>query len=800
MGEGHNRFAKRRCRPCGTPRERHLSIVNAVGRFRAATFLAVVCVTSALAVTSLNAAAATCPNEATRAESNVDPATGRPYSTELPDCRAYELVTSEKDDYDAFAGDTAGSYALIAGDGGSLAWDNPYAGPYALPSNGLSNVYRAVRDAGECVASATSCWRQSTLAPEGVGGSESFDLAGASSDLATVIFDSVRTDEPGSLAPVGVLASGFGTCCATVAAGIPATSQSPIVRPSSDGSHVFFQTKARLLPEDTHGPINAEGEAESNQVYEWTRTGGLRLAGVDSESNPASPCGASLIGRGLSKLSSHNVSSAGSRMLFLSPDPRVGSEPVECRLGPVVEGKRLYVSDLYLRESYTREDGETAFKTIEISKPPAGVADYGAEFVGAPPSGSKVFFVSERALTPDKAQPGNADLYEYDPETAVLRRLSVGQEEADLTGFTGALASSAITSADGSHVYFTALGRLVPGSGKTRQQNEEACAGQGPAAPACSANLYEYSNGRVSLIATIEQGQEGNDYAAYQRGSRSGPPLAATMAAVTPDGSDLVFDSTSSLTAYDSEGNPELYRYDEANNAISCVSCNPTGGRAEGLPLLHASPPALKGLENQGAPIEQVGGLSSDGATVLFAATGRLLPAAVNVDPNAEVPVVNVYEWRNGVLSLISTGTSASADVLLGASADGSDIFFATASQLVGQDGDHSVDIYDARVAGGFPAPPAPAVSCASTETCRSILSVPPTPVIPASVSASGAGNVLVLAANPSSPRSRASRKPKLGCQARARRITKAARRRRALRRCLKPKRRGSAVAPGHRS
>jgi hypothetical protein len=34
-----------------------------------------------------------CPNEALRAESNVNPATGQPYSTQLPDCRAYELVS-----------------------------------------------------------------------------------------------------------------------------------------------------------------------------------------------------------------------------------------------------------------------------------------------------------------------------------------------------------------------------------------------------------------------------------------------------------------------------------------------------------------------------------------------------------------------------------------------------------------------------------------------------------------------------------------------------------------------------------
>ena len=50
-------------------------------------------------------------------------------------------------------------------------------------------------------------------------------------------------------------------------------------------------------------------------------------------------------------------------------------------------------------------------------------------------------------------------------------------------------------------------------------------------------------------------------------------------------------------------------------------------------------------------------------------------------------------------------------------SATGSDIFFETRSQLVGQDTDSLGDIYDARVDGGFPAP-TPEPSCAG-EACQ---------------------------------------------------------------------------------
>ena len=47
----------------------------------------------ALVLSASPAMAAECPNEQLRKESNVDPSTGRPFSTELPDCRAYEMVS-----------------------------------------------------------------------------------------------------------------------------------------------------------------------------------------------------------------------------------------------------------------------------------------------------------------------------------------------------------------------------------------------------------------------------------------------------------------------------------------------------------------------------------------------------------------------------------------------------------------------------------------------------------------------------------------------------------------------------------
>ncbi|HXR22228.1 MAG TPA: hypothetical protein VN786_06720, partial [Acidimicrobiales bacterium] len=423
-------------------------------------------------------------------------------------------------------------------------------------------------------------------------------------------------------------------------------------------------------------------------------------------------------------------------VFFLSPDPLLrGNLPEECLLGPVEEktGKNSYISNLYVREN-----GNT---TVDISKPPAGVPDYGASFVGATPDGSRVFFVTRSQLTPDKAN-SDPDLYEYDVETGALKRLSVGPpgyDDADLAGPPSASedpANWAMVSSDGSHVYFTGMGQLVPGAGAsaaTNKANE-------------TVNLYVYANGSVSFIAIVTHGNFNGD-SGYSAATVA--PLNVDVGEVTPDGSDLVFDSDSQLTAYDNAGRAELYRYDAPSHTISCVSCSPAFAPPNGPldPVFHTS-----FWDNPHGTVQQFGGLSNDGDTVFFASTDQLLPAAANVlaaEPGN--PIYDIYEWHDGVLSLISSGTSVSSDFLLGASPSGSDVFFLSASQLVPQDGEHAYQIYDARTEGGFAAPATPA-PCASAATCRSMVASPPTTITPATVSVSGPGDVTTVTGSESQP------------------------------------------------
>jgi hypothetical protein len=708
------------------------SRLQRLGAVLAVTLGAALSLAAATTHTAVARASEPCPNEALRVESNVNPVTGRPYSVGLPDCRAYELVSSgDKNDVDAMLSPISSNghsssynFGLVSEDGDRVLWGKEVE-PYSEPNDGASDVYEATRD--------SSGWSQSlALVPTGTGSSEGLFIAAASSDLSTVLLRSTPTEVPSTAGSYQLIERGVDGSYASVAS-VSGSYAEPFAQLSGDGSHVFFQTEAQLAG-DTH--------IAGRQVYEWTSAAGVRVVGVNDAGNPVSSCGAVLAGEKgtFPGLSYPDVSQDSSRVLLQSPDPEGFGDLRALSTAGKITGAELAAEEPVCKrppELYMRENGSS---TVEISKAPPGagecepgVTECEAAFVGATPDGSKVFFVTSSQLTPDKANTG-LDLYEYNVETSVLKRLSVGPpgyDDAEVgEPYHGVEVRErqelAIVSADGSHVYFTGFGQLVPGEGATAATNH---ADQ-------TVNLYMYADGSVSFIATVGPGDQPDD------NTRRGPPLASPLgidqAEVTPDGSDLVFDSDSQLTAYDNAGRSELYRYAAPSRTISCISCSPAFAAPNGPldPVFHTS-----FADDPYGTVQQFGGLSDDGQTIFFASTDQLLPAATNVlAAEPESPVYDVYEWHDGVLSLISSGTSPSSDFLLGASPSGSDVFFVSADQLVPRDGEHSYEIYDAHVEGGFPAPATPA-PCTSAETCRSMAATPPTTLSPATVSISSPGD-----------------------------------------------------------
>jgi hypothetical protein len=230
------------------------------------------------------------------------------------------------------------------------------------------------------------------------------------------------------------------------------------------------------------------------------------------------------------------------------------------------------------------------------------------------------------------------------------------------------------------------------------------------------------------------------------------PPQEIEQPEVSPDGRFFMFASEGvkvgppgSEHELPGFGHNEIYRYSSADGSVVCVSCGPganpatsnafTGGgfggegRAGQLWTTDSMPEAWL--------------MSSDGSRVFFESEAALTPEVVNAG------MLNVYEWEAdatgscaeaaGCIYLISRGNSASNSLLLGASEDGSNVFFFTRAQLVPQDRDSSYDIYDARENGGFPAP-SESVACLG-DTCQN---VPPPVIDPplATSSPSGTGNL----------------------------------------------------------
>jgi hypothetical protein len=109
--------------------------------------------------------------------------------------------------------------------------------------------------------------------------------------------------------------------------------------------------------------------------------------------------------------------------------------------------------------------------------------------------------------------------------------------------------------------------------------------------------------------------------------------------------------------------------------------------------------------------------------------------------PHASDGRRNVYEYEDGHVYPISNVAGGQESFFLDASANGENVFFGTADQLLPEDTGNSVVVWDARGGGGFPVTVAPP-ACTTAEACRT--ASPPTPAVfgaPPSATFSGPGN-----------------------------------------------------------
>ena len=337
-----------------------------------------------------------------------------------------------------------------------------------------------------------------------------------------------------------------------------------------------------------------------------------------------------------------------------------------------------------------------------------GEESRGAWYEGASVDGSKVFFETDQPLVEgDKDE--TEDLYEYDfelPEGHRLIQISHGEssdptpgEGGDVGGVPGQVAlhggGVVQASSDGSHVYYVAQGELTT---EANANGEKAVAGED--------NLYGYDTdtGETKFVAILTFPQ---DEPLSER------PDTNSQAQTTPDGEYLVFSSYSQLAGDTNPGAQAAYRYDFATGELTWIS-----HAAPGTPqpnekqnaMINLSPRSRGGamadindfgraVSGEGEQEGETKGLA-DGEYIIFSSEEKLqsgAPTEVGTTSSGAL-----FLWHNGTVHWIAGNAGTSSAI----SGSGSDIFFPTQSELVGQDTDNLLDVYDARIGGGFPAPP----------------------------------------------------------------------------------------------
>ena len=631
-------------------------------------------------------------------------------SAALPDCRAYELVTPPE----------TNGLAPVAYSIGSIApaWGGPLVSPggesvlFATEGGslpGYEGTGTLNADGYRARRDPAAGWATEAAGPSGVQ-SQAPNPGGHSADHSCWVWQTFVNDEA-TLGPNATYVRHADHSFELV--GLGALGGDPQAVPrfiSEDCAEIFFTSKAHL--EESAPP------AGTVAIYERPRGGPAEIVSLlPGEVIPAAGQDAAWLG----------ASADGSAAAF--------------ELGGTL---------------YLRRGGQT----LQVS-------DEEALFAGLSADGRHLFYLHPNSAAPvfEGTEIAQGELFSYDAQTQAATQIGSGKETVP-----------ANVAATGAAAYFVSPKQLLPGMGEPGQPN-----------------LYGWyrHDGAIRFVATLDpidvsgapHGEEGttgglglwvSHVVASELDQRFGP--LSDPSRTTPEGEVLLFESSADLSAHGSDGEREVYRFAAASQDLACLSCDPTLAPAAGAQLVHLF---SEGSADEGKgrlrPLAATPNLSADGQRALFETGAALVPGDVN-------GAIDVYEWRapgvygcerqGGCLALISSGQSAFASHLWGASADGADVLVRTTERLLGADFDSSPSIYDARIGGGFPEA---ALSPCEGEACKAAPPPPPSLGGAGSASFAGPGNV---AANPCASEARKAKK----LSAAAKRLRVASRRDRRLR------------------
>jgi hypothetical protein len=675
----------------------------------------------------------------------------------LPDNRAYELVTRlEENGHEAGLNGDESGLGFPAVNGEAFAWEG--IGPCCGASTGGVNLLRSERGA--------KGWTTQALTPAPIEPQvalyENQTPVYWDSNITKTIWATPSHYAPGDKrskssratdlylrSPEGALTwlsqGPFGSATE------PFTAEFDAATPNVND--VVFNSGEPLTANATPlNPYNNPRYLYLRDVAAETTT----LLDVDSSDELLGPAGATLGNGGEGDgTTTHALSEDGSKVFFETPPEDAGFP-------------EFSVSHLYMRDL---ENGTTT----PLDNPNS--SGY-AQFEGASADGSLVFFTSTEGL--DGA--GSAkELYVYNTTSTAIGVVPAMSSVA-LGGGTGVVGESAIAN-DGSHVYYVAQNVLAAnsnsggqkatvgepnlyvtdiGSGQTTfvatlvmtdvNTCSSTCGSGSPAGmvaePDVARAAYPTPDGSVLVFESSgnETGQNNFPTTTLTAEAKSEERtltvastqgfLAGHTVAIGTGSSEELYEIESvvgptelKLTEYGPGYRPGLvtehpvgsvvmqealegYRYSTANNELVCITCAPAGTTPTGY--------AVVGVGDGGSYGPPTGSLAMNetASEIFFDSTEALVPEAVK---GSSSTLLDVYEWEDGKVSLLSTGTVNA--FFEGTTASGDDAFFATHERLNPGDPElHAVgpvETYDARVNGGFPAPPELPTPC-SGQSCRS--------------------------------------------------------------------------------
>jgi hypothetical protein len=399
-----------------------------------------------------------------------------------------------------------------------------------------------------------------------------------------------------------------------------------------------------------------------------------------------------------------------------------------------------------------------------------------AFFKGASEDGSRVFFTSGATLVPGDtdtssklymasigcpvSEPGCEPAHRQVTGLADVSRSPLAGEDADVQGVVS-------MGRGAQYVYFVAHGVLSTTSN-----------GDGAVAVKGADNLYVYNHSTKTIVFVgdlcsgprVSGSHEATGCPSSGSGNDQGlwTNQGQSQSQSSPDGRFLLFGSFARLIRHGTQADvneaQDLYRYDAETGVLDRVSLGEDGYGANGNATVSGATlantigilPTAESVYKEYSLATRA--ITDDGARIVFSSTSPLSAGAVNTGRE------NVYVWHKepgwgeGRVSLISSGTSTSNDFNPVISVDGVDVFFMTSQGLVAGDTEEDVDVYDARIGGGFPQKGAEREPC-SSDACQGPLTNPAPLLIPGSVSQASGGNFEVAGAG--RPVAKAKSKPK---------------------------------------